>query len=356
MDNVDITLHEDIVPKEMDLGKQLEVELEKASITPTPPPTGSPEEPTSLTGKPEEPVGDTGPARDEKGRFKSKEAKDAAIAAGDPTAAAAEIAPPAETSAAKPEDVPPISWKDEQKVHWSKVPPEVRTYLHQRENELQQGFQKVAQRANVAEAVLNEFQPYADTLAKEGATPIAAIRTLLQTAHALRTGDPEYRKAIIFSLADQYGVNLQEPLNPDLATAQARAAQLSIEKMYGQSQQDAFVQRQIEQEYNTFATDPKNEFFPQVRTIMAGLINNNMANDLKSAYDMALGMHPEVRKTIIERETTARLDEARRRQAATVSVSGAPGGAAMSRLSPNGKADDLRGTLERALGGEMDRL
>lgn len=232
---------------------------------------------------------------------------------------------------------------------WEKVPQEVRGYLHQREQELQNGFESIASRGKVAEAVLNEFVPYADQLQREGATPISAIRTLLQTAHQLRTGGLEFRKAIILSLANQYGVDLSTPLNEALARAEGQSANLLSEQMYSRAQGVQQTTAQAQQEFAAFANDPANEFFPQVRGIMALLIENNVARDMQSAYDMAVGMQADVRKTLIEREYNRRVAAERAAAAQSVNIKSAPTGPAMREVPPNG--EDLRATIERAMGG-----
>jgi hypothetical protein len=254
----------------------------------------------------------------------------------------------------KPEDQVPTSWSKEAKPLWNKVPPEVRQIIHRREAELQQGFNAVAQKSNVATAILNEFQPYAEVLQKEGATPITAIRTLLQTAHALRTGDAEYRKAIIFSLAQQYGVDLQAPINPELAAAQARAAQLDTEKMYGATVNEQRMTAELTNEMNAFANDPINEFFPQVRVAMGQLMGQGIATTLRQAYDMSVGIVPEVRAEIIRREAASQLNARQRTSAANMSVTGVPGGRAMA-VATNGD-ESLHDTIVRAFEGNVDRL
>lgn len=316
-------------------------------LTPAEPtPSASPASPPGLspTESPAEESG-AGPARDEKGRFASKFSDGTdAPEPGAPAPEAAPIPAPVEASPVDPTlNEAPASWAPERKADWAKVPAEVRSYLHQREGELQQGFQKVAQRANVAEAVLGEFMPYAEQLQREGATPVAAMRTLLQTAHALRTGGAEYKKAIIYSLAQQYGVDLSSAYNPQLAQAEAVAQNLSTEKMYGTAQQQAYEQQAMVQQITAFSADPKNEFFPKVREIMGHLINGGIAKDLPSAYQMALGMHPEVRQELLKRELDARTQGARRTAAASMSVSGAPNGAAAP--APGAKSRSLRDTI-----------
>jgi hypothetical protein len=233
------------------------------------------------------------------------------------------------------------------------LPEAVKSYVHQRETELQQGFQKVAQRAGVAEAVLGEFAPYASVLEAEKATPIEAIRTLLQTAHALRTGGPEYKKAIILGLVQQYGVDMNTALNPQLANTEAQLTNLATEKLYGVAAQQTAQQAQVAQEFESFANDPKNEFFPQVRQIMGGLVGQGFAKNLKEAYDMAIGMHPEVRQQLWDRTQAANVQAPRKRAAANMSVTNSPGGGTGMVPAKSGKADtSIRASIEAALGGD----
>jgi Skp family chaperone for outer membrane proteins len=227
----------------------------------------------------------------------------------------------------------------------------VQAYVHQREQELQQGFQSVAQTKQVAESVLSEFMPYAEQLQKEGATPVTAIRTLLQTAHQLRTGGPEYKKAILLSLAEQYGVDLVSPLNSDLAKAQAEAANLSTERIYGQSQQNLQLQQQMQQELASFAGDPAHEHFNDVRPIMGELIGRGVAKDLQTAYDMAIGMHAGVREKLIAnavaQHTAASNKNERAARAASISAIGAPGGTEVRSAAAD---TDLRASIAAAMG------
>jgi hypothetical protein len=292
-------------------------------------------------------------ARDAQGRFAPKEGSAPGVApAPQGTTSPQGAVPPAPGVAAPPREFneAPASWRPEMREQYAKVPAEIRPYLHQREQELQYGFDAVARRGNVAEAILNEFVPYADQLQSEGATPITAMRTLLTTAHQLRTGGPEFRKAIILSLAQQYGVNLNEPVNVEIARAEAQSAQLMTEKMYGSAASHQQVQQQTSQEFNAFANDPQNEFFPKVRHIMAALIENNVARDLRTAYDMAIGMDADIRKTLIERDYQARTQAQKQAAAANVSIKGAPNGTG---VQPAGapRGESVRASLERVLNG-----
>jgi hypothetical protein len=344
----DVTLQEDVLPQNdaQQLTNTIETSFDKI-VTPDAP--AKPEAAPAQESLPLEAPTD-GRERDASGRFLPKKSSaPGETAPASPGAPAPAIAPPPPPGAAAPQfNEPPQSWKAEMRPFYDKVPAEIRPYLHQREQELQHGFEAVARRGNVAEAVLNEFVPYADQLQAEGATPITAMRTLLQTAHQLRTGGPEYRKAMILSLAQQYGVDLSQPVNIDLAKAEAQAANLLTEKMYGSSAMQQQTVQQTQQEFSSFAADPQNEFFPQVRGIMALLIENNVARDLRSAYDMAVGMHADVRKTLIDREYQSRTQAEKAQRAAGTAIRGAPNGAGVRQVAPGGES--LRATIERAFG------
>jgi hypothetical protein len=340
----DVTASEDVTPA---LGDVLSAALERQSLVP--PAAAEPSAPAPRPATADDKaaaVPGRSDGRDEFGRFKPKDnAAPAAAPGAFPTSA-----PGAAVGAAPAAADAPVSWRDDMKPLYGALPEPVKAYVHQRENELQQGFEKVAQRGNVAEAVLNEFVPYAEILAAEKATPVDAMRTLLQTAHALRTGGPEYKKAIILGLVQQYGVDMSTELNPGQARTEAQLAALTTEKMYGAATQQQQETQRVSQEFEAFANDPVNEFFPQVRQIMGGLVGQGYAKTLRQAYDMAIGMHPEVRQKIWDRAAQANVNAPRKRAAANMSVSNSPNGNMVSATAGRARDSSVRASIEAALG------
>jgi hypothetical protein len=334
----DVTASEDVTPS---LGDALTAALERqelvppAAAEPTPLPRQSEtaEKAAAVPGPRED-------GRDDKGRFAPKDPAAAPVAQ---TPVAAPTAPPAAPEA-------PASWRDDIKPLYGSLPEPVKAYVHQRENELQAGFQRIAQRSNVAEAVLGEFAPYEAVLAAEKANPVEAMRTLLQTAHALRTGGPEYKKAIILGLVQQYGVDMSAELNPGQARTEAELARLQNEQLYGKAQAQSALSSEVQREYDAFANDPVNEFFPQVRQIMGGLVGQGYAKSLKEAYDMAIGMHPEVRTKIWERAQAASVQTPRKRAAANMSVTNSVGAGHMVPAKGDKRDTSIRASIEAAMG------
>ncbi|HWP12322.1 MAG TPA: hypothetical protein VNN06_10905 [Ramlibacter sp.] len=250
---------------------------------------------------------------------------------------------------------PPPSWKPEKAGLWDKITdPEARAYVHERERQLQDGFQRAAQVRDVAEGILSEFVPYQEILQQEGATPISAMRTLLQTAYALRTSEPEYRKALFLQLAHQYGVDFTTGINPDLARAQAEAATLRHQAMEQQAYGNFGQEQQVGYEIGQFAE--QHEFFPYVRQAMGRLIRAGLAPDLDTAYQQSLKLVPEVAAEVERRNVAAAQERqlASQRYGAARATQGgySPGAGAMTNSTGRG-AMSLRDELEAAWDAQM---
>lgn len=257
--------------------------------------------------------------------------------------------PPAEGT--DPSAKAPTSWKPEKAPLWDKIAdPEARAYIHEREKQLQDGFQRAAQVREVAEGILAEFVPYQEILQQENATPATAIRALLQTAYALRTAEPEYRKALFLQLAQQYGVDFTQGINPEVARAQAEAAALRHQQMENQARGTYGEEQRIAGEIGKFAE--AHEFFPQVRETMGKLIRAGVAPDLETAYQQSLKLVPEV-VAEVEKRTVAAAQEAQRnanRQHAARATAGgsAPGAGAHPSGGRTPEPNSIREALEAA--------
>lgn len=253
---------------------------------------------------------------------------------------------------------PPASWKPDKAALWEKIAPEARAYVHEREQELQRGFERTAQVRQVAEGILTEFAPYQEILQAEGATPITAIRSLLQTAYALRSAEPEYRKALFLQLAHQYGVDFTTPVDPNLAATQGRLAQMDLTSREQAAMREMQSNQGVEQTLAAFAAD--HEFFPQVREHMGRLMHAGLAPDLETAYQQAVQLHPGVRGEMERRTVAARdaqVQEANRQRAARATAGGsAPGAGSFGGPAAPGaaKGESVRDTIEKVW-GEFER-
>jgi hypothetical protein len=276
-----------------------------------------------------------------------------------PSVAPAEPAPgevaiatqPAAVATPDPLAAAPASWREEAKAKWEKLPTEARAEVYRREREIDRALDSSAERAKAAAAVLEEFAPYAEILQAENVAPTDAIRTLLQTAYALRSSGPEYRKTIFLDLARQYGVDLTTGLNSAQAEAEARASHYDIAMRQQRAVQEQEQQGRAEQVIHQFAAT--HEHFPVVREIMGNLLATGVCGDLETAYQQAMVLSPQMRPMLIEAEARRFAQEDARRRAAASSVTGAPGG--FSSGGAGAPDADARTDLRGAIAAAMDR-
>jgi hypothetical protein len=256
---------------------------------------------------------------------------------------------------ASPPEEAPATWKPEVKALWARVPPEVRNEVTRREREADTAMRSAAERTRAASAVMAEFEPYAEILHQEGATPIAAIRTLLQTAYALRAASPEYKKAIFIQLAHQYDVDLASGFDENLAVAQGRLTQHDIAERERAAYYANEQARQADEVIGQFRSLPGHEHFDKVRPIMGQLLNTGTCQTLEQAYQQAIVLHPDLRDYVVNLRAQQiikhqQAEQAKRRNASS-SVGGSLGG-----YNGGGNAASPGGSLRDSLNAAYDRL
>jgi hypothetical protein len=231
---------------------------------------------------------------------------------------------------------------------WGQLPPAVREYTAQREMQVQQVLSQSAFARNAVQQFQQIVAPYQQAIQIEaGGDPLRAVQGLLDTAARLRFGTTAEKAQTLAQLVNAYGVDItaldsalvgapmpqQQGFDPN---AVQQAVQQQLAPFFQQAQQRRQQQEQqvvgaVKSEIGTFAADKANEFFDDVRDLMADVVElaerQGYTMDLKHAYDRACLLHPEVSKVILARQqgqnarnlTTA----AQRAKAAAVGVTGA---------------------------------
>lgn len=290
-----------------------------------------------------------GRARDESGRFARNEPVEAPEAVATP--AKVEAAPevgkveekPAETQAEadKPNrpSLAPNSFSAAAKAEWDKVPASVAAEIARREADIHREFTRQDGERQFAKTMKSVIDPYMPLIAQQGGNPMAVVKSMLETAKVLSTGDPVTKTNAIRQLIRDVGIDPQalfgeqQQIDPMLQTVhqkfQALEEQQRQQQYYAQQQQEAQTQSVI----GAFAADPKNVHFEQVKGHMAALLQAGQAKDLQDAYDQAVWARPDTRSSLLAEqqrsaeekraaEMRAKADAARR---AGGSVTGSPG-------------------------------
>lgn len=311
-----------------------------------------------------EPVND-GRARDEAGRFAKQEEKPEPVKPDAAAVAPAEIQAPA-TPAVKPPD----GWTAEMKAIFATLDPKVQAEVSRRERELTAKITSADDERSFGRKLKEIASPYMATFNAEGATVEQGFQQFLNTAHILRQGTPQQKVQALMSVAQQFGVPLQNLIqqpqgnivpHPAIETLQQRLDRIERDNQAKENQRQQQEQQALQSEIEAFSSDPKHIHFETVKAHMGALLQGGLAKDLQDAYDQACHAHPEIRASLTavdlaaaeEKRIADQKAKAEAARKAAGSVTGGPG-AATPPANVNGSVgsieDDLRAAFRQVNG------
>lgn len=294
--------------------------------------------------------------RDDSGRFAAKEVtpevtKEAPVEAN--------LEKPLEDKTideVKPDEVkeiparrPPSSWKKETQAEWEKLPSHVQEDVLRREADFHKGIEQYKSHAQRAASYDSAIAPYAPMLQSMGVAPEAAIGELFKTYTLLHNGSQEERAAALGQLARSAGLELdkiqEQQVDPRYQELLAQNRSLQYDQVQREQSRLNQQRSELNSQINKFSEGK--EHFNVVRDDMATFLETGRAQDLETAYDMAIWARPELRSSLLEQQTKAAEDRARasmqqqRAKTASVSVRGSSPVSGSSATS-----NDLRAILE----------
>jgi hypothetical protein len=293
-----------------------------------------------------------GAERGEDGKFVAKD-KEEETAPVEPVAAepVKEIPPP------------PQSWGESVKQSWASLPDDVRASILKREADAHKEFTAPDGALRLGREVKEIVTPYMAQIQAEGATAPQAIASLLNTAHILRTGTPEQKKALILNTAKQFGVDIgavqeeQEYVDPTIAQLKSQVEELKrlADPNYIRSTLTKEMEStKIQSDIAAFASNSANVHFETVKPLMASILNAGQAKDLKEAYDMACMANPTIRSTL--EAAKAAETEAKRKQEIMAKKRAASSVTGSSAVPSNAKATNPKSSVEDDLRAVFDEL
>ena len=292
--------------------------------------------------------GKVGLERDEKGRIVAKE-----------TSVDVE-APPA-----KIEEKAPHSWSPALREKWAELPTEVKERVIAREREIATGFNEIGDVKKFRDQFLGTVNPYNHVFQAEGNEPLRTIDNLLKTAGTLYTGSSHQKAATVAAIIKNFSIDIatldamlsnsevpQERSGQDINSIvqQAVNAALAPQRQREQASADQSA-KEREEEVSTFANDPKNDFFTDVKDTMADLMeaaaNRGQKMSLQTAYSRAILAHNDIAQIVAERQLRSKSVEA------TAAAKAAKAKASRIRGNPsresNPSGDSLRDALDAAI-------
>jgi hypothetical protein len=324
--------------------------------------------------------------RDERGRFKAKDASEAtppaapdASAAADPAAkepvtaqkAEAETVPAGETGAAPVSEGHFRGWSSDERARFTSLPKDAQDFVLSRQKAMEGNYNRKLTEAGEfrksIEPLAHVTQEHADYFQSIGAAPHEAIRNMVHVSRVLDQGTYAQKVQILQQLAHNYGLpfalqQAEDPYAPggqryadiydqraELANTKAQLEQ--IRRAHEESQQQTFVS-QVQAFASTQDANgqPKYPFFEQVRGAMSQMMLAGQAATLEDAYAKAVGpiqaaIDAERQRVRAETERAQREAAEKARRASPVRTSpAAPNG----RTAPGSLNDLISGALDRA--------
>ena len=275
--------------------------------------------------------------------------------------------PAAAPSAPDPLATPPGTWRKEAAAVWAKLDPVARQEVLKREQDIFQGLEGYKADAQMGRSLQQVLQPYQHIFQQLGINPVQQLAGLLNTHHALATGDPATKAQLMQRIIKDYGIdpNALRPAEdapyvaPEVQNLQNLVQRLQS-RLDGQDQQRfTAAQASAAKDVETFAANPANKYFDEVANDIAHLLSTKSAGSLQEAYEKAVWLNPVVRtkhladldkanKAAAETERLNRLKASKAAMSANVRASSKPG----SGTAPLGTMDD---TLKQTLADIQSR-
>lgn len=212
---------------------------------------------------------------------------------------------PSESQAFRP------PWKKAALAEWDKLPPMARAEIERRENDFHKGIEQYKTGAQNAQEWDRAVQPYMATIQSLGVTPVVAAQHLLGVDHQLRYSAVPQKIGMLAKIAGDYGIDVptlmqglqqmsgqhqwqqENPLDPRVQQLQAQVTQMQQQQIQAQQQAVTAEHSAIDGEIAAFAADPDHEHFGILQKDMSVLLQNGMAKDLETAYEMAMRQNPQ---------------------------------------------------------------
>lgn len=300
----------------------------------------------------------TDTSRDERGRFASEKTDDVATD-GEPSDKDTDQ-PEVKADDTAPADIDaPRTWSDDEKAEWASLSPKARETVLRREKEAEQAIAERDRQARETAPMRELLDKYKEKHARLGIPQAEAVRRVLAYADALEV-DPDNAFP---ALMRDFGYDPNRLFNTPTQTSQPdpvvrSVVQLQQELAALKSAEQTRTTQTIAQTIETFAQNPANSYFDEVRydmgLLMAASEQAGKPMTLEEAYAKAVRANDATWAKV--QADNAKLKEAADRKAAAEKAaqarkaSGSVRDAAPGRGAPpaNRPAPSLREEIDRA--------
>ena len=210
----------------------------------------------------------------------------------------------------------PSTWKKEYVQLWDKMEKgeqitkqdfvKFAEYANQRETEYKKGVSAYKNEAEQAKSLMGAITPYIPTLQQRGIDPAGYISSLAKADQILSHAPYEQKVDLFHKLAQGYGIQLNgnqaQPVDAYQQQLMQQLARVNQEVGTIKNRYEQEEQSRLNSEIQKFSSDvDKHPHFELVREEMAQLLERGKAQDLKTAYEQAVWLVPEVRELELQR-------------------------------------------------------
>lgn len=210
----------------------------------------------------------------------------------------------------------PSTWKKEYVQLWDKMEKgeqitkqdfvKFAEYANQRETEYKKGVSAYKNEAEQAKNLMGAITPYVPTLQQRGIDPANYVASLAKADQILSNAPYEQKVELFHKLAQGYGIQLNgnqaQPVDAYQQQLMQQLARVNQEVGSIKSRYEQEEQARLNSEIQKFSSDvDKHPHFELVREEMAQLLERGKAQDLKTAYEQAVWLVPEVRELELQR-------------------------------------------------------
>ena len=210
----------------------------------------------------------------------------------------------------------PSTWKKEYVQLWDKMEKgeqvtkqdfaKFAEYANQRETEYKKGVSAYKNEAEQAKNLMGAITPYAPMLQQRGIDPANYVASLAKADQILSNAPYDQKVELFHKLAQGYGIQLSgnqaQPVDAYQQQLMQQLARTNQEVNSIKSRYEQEEQSRLNAEIQKFSSDvEKYPHFELVREEMAQLLEVGKAHDLKTAYEQAVWVVPEVRELEVQR-------------------------------------------------------
>lgn len=252
----------------------------------------------------------------------------------------------------------PESWSPSMRENWKNLAPELQEHINSREQEIATALSHSAGERRLASQFKEAVGPYIPMLQSQGVQhPLQAVQQALGLQAQLSMGTATQKATAIAQLITRFGVDLNglADVIDGNAPADGGLSDMIDQKLKPitdhfattRAHENSQVSGALEGEFTAFATDPKNEFFSDVRadmtTLMAAASANGQMLSLQDAYSKSVMMRPDLQKILKARKPGGRSkSDIRKKKAASSSIRGDDS------APKSKKSDSVRGAIADA--------